>query len=261
MVASNLERSIELVFGHEGGYINNPKDPGGPTKYGITQRTLSAWREKSASVSDVKNLMLAEASQILRKQYWVPVQGDRLPDGLDHVVFDYAVNSGPAQAIKTLQRVISVEADGVIGARTLSAINGKDTTFLIDTLCDARLSFLRSLKTWRTFGKGWGSRVERVRKEAKNIAKGKASLQCSVPIEGFAVASPSDLKASATGEGKAATIAGIGVLGTACADAANQIAPYTEALPTLRWLFIALTIVGVGAGFYSTLKRIRMSGA
>jgi len=256
MASKNLERSITLVFGHEGGYVNNPKDPGGPTKFGITQATLKAWRKRPVTVAEVKALKLEEASQILRKQYWTPVRGDDLPAGLDHAVFDFSVNSGPSQSVKTLQRIVGSAPDGIMGARTLAAINGRNVSNLIDDYCDARMAFLQGLKTFATFGKGWTARVERVRKEAKAMIGGGNAAPASMPVEGLASANPADTAPSATTDGKAAGIAGVGVLGTAISDAATQLAPYTAALPVLRWLFIGLTVIGIGIGLYATIRRI-----
>jgi lysozyme family protein len=105
-VKGNLKHAIELTFGHEGGYVNNPKDPGGPTKYGITLGTLEAHRGQVCTAADVKALTIDEAAEILDKGYWRKVWGDDLPAGVDFCLFDYAVNSGPAQAIKSVQRVV-----------------------------------------------------------------------------------------------------------------------------------------------------------
>lgn len=257
MVASSFERSITLVFGHEGGYVNDPADPGGPTKYGITQKTLSAWRGKPVSAAEVQGLTLAEASKILQAQYWRPVRGNDLSSGVDHAMFDYAVNSGPAQAAKTLQRIVGVEVDGIIGARTLAAANNRTAAQLIDALCDARLVFLRGLRTWKRFGKGWASRVERVRREAKGLLNGSIPLHHSASVSGAAQARTTDQKTSSTREGQGAALAGIGVLGAACADAGRQIAPYADSFPVMGWLFLILTAAGIGIGLYATLKRIR----
>jgi len=259
MASASLERSIKLVFGHEGGYVNNPKDPGGPTKFGITQATLKAWRKKAVTIADVKALTLDEASQILRKQYWGSIAGDRLPEGLDHAVFDFAVNSGPAQAVRSLQRVVGAMPDGIMGTKTLAAIAGFGASTLIEEYCDTRLAFLHGLKTFATFGKGWATRVERVRTEARSLIKGVAPLQLYAP-EATGLADPADTRTTATTDGKATVVAGIGVMGTACSEAANQIAPYI-AMPLIRWLFVALTIVGIGIGLCATIRRIQAGNA
>lgn len=253
----NLNTSITLVFGHEGGYVNHPKDPGGPTKYGITQRTLKAWRGKPVSIADVKALTLDEASRILKAQYWGPVRGDALPSGLDHAMFDFAVNSGPAQAAKILQRILGVAADGVIGARTLQAVAAKNIASLLDTLKAERMVFLKSLKNWKTFGDGWGKRVKRVTQEAKTLAAQKKPV-CATALCGLEQANPSDIKVMATDQGKSIAGAGIGAIGIAATQLADTLAPHTEA-PFIKYAFMALTMVGVGIGAYIAIRSI-MSG-
>lgn len=144
----------------EGGYVNNPRDPGGPTDRGITQKTFDAWNHRLGLPSrPVKGISKATAEAIIAAQYLAPIRFDDLPSGLDYALADYSVNSGPAQAARTLQRILGVEPDGVIGAITLDAIKGRNVEALIVALCEARMRFLRGLKTWRTFGRGWAARV------------------------------------------------------------------------------------------------------
>lgn len=128
-----LTTELDLMFGHEGGYDNNPKDPGGATKYGITHRTLAAHRGvPSVTPAQVKVLGKEEATEIYRKSYWIKSGGDLLPVGIDYMAFDYGVNSGPAQAIKSLQRVVGVAVDGIVGGQTVAAVKahkGDQTVF------------------------------------------------------------------------------------------------------------------------------------
>lgn len=152
------------LFASEGGYVDHPADPGGATNHGITHKTLARWRGVSPWTalpkSEVKNLSLAEAGQIMKANYWDVIQGDKLPAGLDYAVFDYAVNSGPGRAVKDLQRVLGgIKVDGLVGVETLNAIEGRDVVELIDDLCQRRYAFVRSLKTFPTFGKGWTRRI------------------------------------------------------------------------------------------------------
>lgn len=163
---TNLSKSLELVFGSEGGYANSPSDSGGPTKYGVTHRTLAAWRGvESVSAEDVKNLGAAEAEEIYRVGYWGQSGGSVLPVGLDYAAFDFGVNSGPARAVKTLQKVVGVVQDGSIGPQTLAAVNSYPggVPMLIGAYCDARMAFLRGLKNRKTGfpanGRGWTIRV------------------------------------------------------------------------------------------------------
>lgn len=161
----NLERSLEVMFGHEGGYVNAKTDRGGPTKYGITHKTLAAHRGvKSVTASQVQAMKIDEAEAIYRKSYWGPSGGDVLPSGLDYAAFDFGVNSGPQRAVKTLQKVLGVKQDGWIGEQTLRAVDTYPggVTRLIAAYCEARMDFLRSLKGPQGFpanGRGWTIRV------------------------------------------------------------------------------------------------------
>lgn len=166
MTASNFERALSLVLVHEGGYVDHPSDPGGATNLGITIGTLKAWRGKPVSKADVKALTKAEAGLIYRRNYWDQVRGDELPTGLDYAVFDFAVNSGVSRAVKYLQASLGVAQDGKLGPVTLTEATRSDTAEVIDDLCDRRLAYLKRLKTWPTFGKGWTRRVSGVRRDA-----------------------------------------------------------------------------------------------
>ena len=100
----------------EGGYVNHPKDPGGATDRGITQRTYDAWnRLHGRPLRPVRGISKDEANAILVSQYFAPVKFDQLPSGLDYAVVDFAVNSGTSRAAKELQKLLGVAADGIIG--------------------------------------------------------------------------------------------------------------------------------------------------
>lgn len=169
-----LPKALALMFGHEGGYVNAATDRGGPTKYGITHRTLAAHRGVgSVSAAQVKALTLAEAEDIYRKSYWGQSGGDVLPAGLDYAAFDFGVNSGPSRAVKVLQQVIGSTADGKIGPATLAAVGSYPggTVKLIRDYCAARMAYLKSLTSRSTGfpvnGRGWTIRVTGVDPEGK----------------------------------------------------------------------------------------------
>jgi lysozyme family protein len=153
MAASSFPAALAHVLASEGGYVDHPADPGGATKFGITLKTLSAWRGAPVSKADVKALTKTEAGAIYRARYWDKIAADDLPAGLDLAVFDLAVNSGVARAKAFLQEIGVGEAQALINA-----------------LCDRRLAFLKGLSTWPVFGKGWGRRVVAVRKAALAMA-------------------------------------------------------------------------------------------
>lgn len=173
MVATTFARIMPHLFGHEGGYVDHKDDPGGATKFGITHKTLAAWRGvKSVTKAQVKALTKSEATNIYQANYWNVVRGDDLPAGVDYAVFDFAINSGPARAAKFLQKIVDVKQDGVIGSITLGAVKAHDPRALVRALCDDRLKWLRTLAGWKTFGKGWERRVTEVRDVAQGLASG-----------------------------------------------------------------------------------------
>lgn len=173
----NFLKVMPWVFEEEGGYVDHPKDPGGATNLGITHRTLGAWRGKKVSRQDVKNLKKPEAQAIYKSEYWNPVRGDQLPSGLDYAVFDFSINSGPARAVRELQKALGVAQDGIIGAQTLAAIKSKNLYDLIHTYIDLRLAFLRGLSGWKTFGTGWTKRLDRVRSRSLSLIVGSSASQ------------------------------------------------------------------------------------
>lgn len=173
MAARNYEAIMEHVFEFEGGYVDHPRDPGGSTNMGITIGTLRDYQGRPVSKADVKALTKAEAREIYRRRYWNPVHGDALPSGVDLCVMDSAVNSGTGRGAKWLQRAVGVEADGAIGPKTLAAVGSVPAATIINRMCDDRMDFLRGLKTWPTFGKGWTRRVKAVRQRALVMAESK----------------------------------------------------------------------------------------
>ena len=174
MARSRFDLCLDVVLAHEGGYVDHPSDPGGATNLGITRKTLARWRQVSPwwalPKSAVRALGRAEAARIYRASYWDVCKAGKLPPGLDLALFDFAVNSGPARAVRMLQGELGVRVDGVIGPLTLAAITRRVSEHgaggLINALCDRRLSFLRRLLTFATFGRGWSARIATIRQAA-----------------------------------------------------------------------------------------------
>lgn len=165
-----FEDSVAAILRHEGGFVQHPRDPGGATKFGITRETLSQARGRTASVEDVRRLSREEAASIYRRFYWNAVRADELPRGLDHALFDLAVNSGPTRAATMLQKILGVEADGIIGPVTLRAAWEANPAETVRRLTRARLGFLSRLATWPVFGRGWRRRALAVEQEALRLA-------------------------------------------------------------------------------------------
>lgn len=142
---------------------------------GVTQRVYDAWRKrKGLRPRTVRKLEQDELQDIYRSLYWNKVDGDDLPAGVDYCVFDGGVNSGPHQSALWLQRAINacggdVVVDGMIGPVTLNAAAKVPRGALVDDICTRRLKFLRDLKTWKTFGGGWSTRVAELKIAAKTF--------------------------------------------------------------------------------------------
>lgn len=161
MTAKVWQTAINHTLEFEGGYVNDPKDSGGETKYGISK--------KAYPYVDIPNLTIEQAKQIYKKDYWDRCKCDYLPDALSVAVFDFAVNSGIKTAIKKLQIVLGVSVDGIIGNQTIGACNRLNPRKILKDYMNLRLDYLMSLKQWSIYGKGWGARVSRTEKKCEEL--------------------------------------------------------------------------------------------
>lgn len=181
MASDNYNACLAFTLRFEGGWSNHPKDPGGATMKGVIQRVYDGYRQRRGLPKrSVRYIEEQELQSIYRYQYWNTVCGDNLPAGVDLVVWDFGVNSGPARAIKYLQKALGVKIDGVIGEATLHAIEQQDPVTLAKKICDLRMQFLRSLGTFKTFGKGWTSRVNSCRALAVKMATEAAPMRDTI---------------------------------------------------------------------------------
>ncbi len=168
---ANFDAALKAVLRHEGGYVNHPKDPGGATNQGVTQAVYDAWRvDHGLPVQTVRVITPAEVMALYKRRYWDAVHGDHLPSGLDYCLFDFAINSGPRRAGSFLQEALMIDIDGQIGPNTLAAVKAQPVEPLVDCICDLRMAYLKGLRTFSTFGKGWTARVKGVRATAKAMA-------------------------------------------------------------------------------------------
>jgi lysozyme family protein len=150
---SNFDDAFEALIGHEGGYVNDSRDPGGETKFGVSKRSYPA--------VDIKALTLDGAKAIYKRDFWDKVRGDELPMPVAFNLFDGAVNSGPSQAIKWMQRAAEVADDGKLGPMTLAALLAAEPLLLAIRYNGHRLQFMTDRGTWDDFGKGWARRIAR----------------------------------------------------------------------------------------------------
>ena len=165
----NFNAALKAILHHEGGFVNHPKDPGGMTNLGVTKRVWEEWVGHEVDEKIMRALTPEIVGPMYKAKYWDKIKGDDLPSGVDYVVFDAAVNSGPGRAAKWLQEAADVVIDGAIGPATLRAVRAIPAQAVVEKYQQIRLDFLRALPTWDTFGKGWGRRVQEVQVAAAKM--------------------------------------------------------------------------------------------
>lgn len=225
MAKGNFPACLADVLVHEGGYTADRRDPGNWTGGKVGAGELKGTKKGIAAASyphlDIKNLTDAKIGEIYEANYWRKIRGDELPAGVDLSAMDYSVNSGVSRSAKELQRVVGVTVDGRVGPATVLATKAMDARTVIKGHCARRMSFLRSLAIWNTFGKGWSTRVANVEAKALSWVSSKSQLEAD--------AKEARGKAVAQGSGAAVgTGGGVGV----------DQAPDLAGLPV--WLIVAV---------------------
>lgn len=151
----NFNQAFETLLKHEGGFSNHAADPGGKTMYGVTE---SVAREVGYK-GDMRELPLDLAKRIYKDKYWDSIKAEELPPAVRYAVFDAAVNSGPGQTIKWLQRSLGMLDDGIIGPKTLGAVHAANPDSLRMRFLGQRLRFMAGLANWPAFSRGWANRI------------------------------------------------------------------------------------------------------
>lgn len=164
----NFEHCLKKLLEHEGNFVNHPQDPGGMTNLGVTARVWEEWVGHPVNEKQMRALTPEDVAPLYKRKYWDACRADELISGLDYCVFDVAVNSGPGRAIKFLQSAVGATPDGGFGSITLALVRKAeaDPVKLIESYSNSRIQFLKSLKTWPVFGKGWERRVNEVQAES-----------------------------------------------------------------------------------------------
>lgn len=151
----SFDKAFEHVVGVEGGYVNDPRDPGGETIYGITRRDHpEVWANGAPTMEQAKS--------IYQRLYWSPVKADQLPWPLALFVFDAAVNQGVGTAVKLLQKTVGTVQDGVLGNNTLAAINRANQTELCSMFLADRALRYTGTRNFDVYGRGWFARLFRI---------------------------------------------------------------------------------------------------
>lgn len=275
----NFDQCDKVTLAEEGGYSNHPKDPGGRTLQGITQKTYNAYRDrKKLPRVRLDRKMLgqpdwnAERDEIYRTGYWDTIRGDELPAGVDLITYDISVNSGPGRAAKILQAALiavgqsigsSPTPDGVIGLRTIAACrNVNDTAALVADMARRRQAFYKAQEGWKTFGDGWTKRNVRVRDAAltllnvgiaRHTAPTAAETDMAAKAPDAAVPTTS-VTVEQTGMATGAALGGATVL-TGLKDLLDQCTGYLLPLkdfggPVAEVVGYALVAIGVISALY-----------
>ena len=172
---ANFTPSMSIIIpNYEGGYSNDPHDPGGPTKFGVTIHDVRMYLNPNATAADVKALTLSQAIVIYRKRYADAINFDQLWWGVDFATLDPTINSGIKKGWLWLKRAcgISTDSKAEVLAKEVELVNAGKAADICRSICDQRLSFLHALGNWRYFGAGWGRRVADVR--ARSVAMATA---------------------------------------------------------------------------------------
>ncbi len=165
----NFDSALKMILKSEGGFVNHKLDPGGRTNLGVTQRVWEEWVGHPVDEKAMRALTPEVVGPMYKKKYWDAVKADDLPDGLDYLMFDFAVNAGPGRAIKTMQKAIGATPDGAIGPKTVAALKAANQSELVAKFSAEKEAFYRSLPTFATFGKGWLRRVAEAKTHAETM--------------------------------------------------------------------------------------------
>lgn len=256
----NFSKCMPVILTQEGGYSNHKSDPGGVTLEGVIQRVYDGYRDRKkkphrALTAAMRGTAdwIAERNEIYRTQYWNAVRGDELPAGVDVVVFDGAVNSGPYQSAKWLQRALSAAGlyggaiDGHIGAATLAAVEMcSDHDALIADVCARRLGMLQALGTYPVFKKGWNARVATIKKTGQAWAMGSVGPQPVFVMGASAKAYASDVMQPAVDAGTSTKIGvGGGSLAGVVSQVQAQLEPFVGTSDLVGKIYMGLTVAGI----------------
>lgn len=150
-----FDEAFDALLRHEGGYSDHAADPGGKTRWGVTEAVARA----EGYAGEMKDYPLAEAKKIYKKRYWDALRLNDVRGELRFDLFDAAVNSGVAQSVKWTQRILHVTDDGIMGIVTLNALATVNAAKFLAKFNGQRLLFMTSLSSWSSFGRGWARRI------------------------------------------------------------------------------------------------------
>lgn len=283
----NYPQALKIMLGYEGGNVDDPRDNGGRTSRGITQRVYTAYRTKLGKpAQDVFRASNDEVADIYKRQYWDVCKCDELPGGIDLIAFNAGINSGPKRSYKMLQaslnRVCNAQlaVDGTPGMVTvLAAKNAPDHDAIVIEFGRKYQAFYRSLNDWPHYGKGWTARNKNATKIGTAWATGAVGPQ---PITAAVFAQMPDVKkneapvinakardtdigvetvgtGSSTGitAGSLAGNGGLEQVQTQVMDTSATLEPLSYMIDYVQYALVGLTLVGVSLGLYAAYRQYK----
>lgn len=149
----DFNTAFDRLLAHEGGHVNDPRDAGGETQYGISARAYPQ--------ENIAGMTIERAREIYRRDYWGPMRCEEMPAALRFELFDMAVNMGQFKAVTLLQEAVGAADDGILGPDTLRRLQAADPQWILRRLQGARLDAYTRAKAWPSFSAGWVRRVAR----------------------------------------------------------------------------------------------------
>lgn len=253
----NYAKAEAIILTYEGGYANNPKDPGGPTMKGITQGTYNAWLARNGRASaPVRNISDTDVGNIYRQNYWDKMDCDEMPSGVDLCLFDAAVNSGVGGSTTWAQAVCNVATDGAFGDKTKDAIIAADPEDFIRDFNSRRLATLQRLPTWPTFKKGWSARIAngmKIELAWADASDGPDPVMLDT-VGGTAKARVTDIPVSRVSQVGATLGTGVAGAASGVVQSIQTIGGY-DSISWIKYVLLSLTAMGaIGTAFVFMLK-------
>ena len=166
----NFDQCLKIVLQFEGGYVDDPNDPGGETNLGVTKNVWKEWVNRPVEIGEMRQLTPELVAPLYRVKYWDAIKADDLPSGLDLCAFDCAVNQGVNRSIKFLEQSVNDDLSGVMDDDLIEKINSLVPILLIDDFTLKREMHYKMLPTFNIYGKGWMKRLDEVEDMAKQMA-------------------------------------------------------------------------------------------
>lgn len=256
----NFNTALKYVLVDEGGNDDDPDDHGGRTSRGITQKEYNSWCSlNNKSSKDVWKATQSDIETIYHDQYWDPYCDD-LPPGVDYLFFDTSVNAGRSQAVRSFQKALGINADGMMGQVTRAAIINADPKQLINDVSEVRRNFYRHLRQFPKYGNGWLHRVDHCERGALAILN-KTPYKKPVPSVPSPKADENDhQKPTVSPETSGTTAVATGGLLDMLHEFKDSIEQYAD-ITYIKYALIAIAVASFGYAIWGVYKRSKAQQA